>query len=764
MKNFLLFFLLAGVVSSAGGQVIEEAEYFIGSDPGEGNGISLLLKDGLADGSLESLSATVETGALSTGPAVLYIRVKKSDGSWSAPVGQVIMINSAPDVDPSAYPVLASAEIFSGSDPGEGNGTALSVASSSYSMATTSLEADGLPTGPSVLSVRFQKAGGDWSDPVRQVILVSEALKGASANYSAITQAEYFIGTDPGEGSGQALSAKDEAFSHPAEAVTANLSTTVLSAGSYRLGLRVKNDLNDWSEPLYQVMSVSDSTVIPMANRLTPVTGAEVFSGTDPGEGSGMSLTETITIPTGVFASFSGSLVVPDAPTGLIPVSVRFKTGETDWGTPVTVGMAAYKPTGDILVTWEDPVSRDSLAHALNYLGHHWDEFDRTGQPTLSLSGWKTIIWDERDFLTATQRDSLESFLLNNTESTLILSGEDVASYHDHGRAFSDSTFLRQTLKARLRFEDGGTGKAALPGRLIHDGYVDSVEVNTPDVIRPVYGSQTTIAWQTLTKPDSAYAIAYDGAYNVSFSTFSWSGFRTGLTGHLDRILSWVTGSGGSLPVELTSFTGSMDRNGVTLNWTTASEVNNYGWEVQRFLPDPEGLEGTGRNLSETDPSRTSGSVSEWKTIGFVAGSGTTNSPKSYSFQSLIATHKSLFRLKQLDLDGSVSYSGILELEAPMPDRFMVHQNYPNPFNPSTTIPVDVPTAGKLTLQVFNLLGQQVFAESQDLPSGGFTKLVWNASSGQNGSVASGLYFYRIHFRSQAGTTHQSGGSMVLMK
>ena len=126
------------------------------------------------------------------------------------------------------------------------------------------------------------------------------------------------------------------------------------------------------------------------------------------------------------------------------------------------------------------------------------------------------------------------------------------------------------------------------------------------------------------------------------------------------------------VPVELTSFTASVLQNekAVQLNWTTATETNNSGFEILRGVYPAN--------------SRTQND-NEWNTIGFVPGFGTTTEPKSYSFtDENVSTGIYKYRLKQIDFDGTFEYSNEIEVEVDFtPKEFVLYQNYPNPFNPT---------------------------------------------------------------------------------
>lgn len=142
------------------------------------------------------------------------------------------------------------------------------------------------------------------------------------------------------------------------------------------------------------------------------------------------------------------------------------------------------------------------------------------------------------------------------------------------------------------------------------------------------------------------------------------------------------------IPVELISFAAFVLQieKVVQLIWTTATETNNSGFEIQRTLSLLSPYQGEGGETGRG-----------WETIGFVPGFGTTTEPKSYSFIDDLSltpnlTHTLRYRLKQIDFDGSSEYSNEIEVEVDFtPKEFVLYQNYPNPFNPSTTIKYEIP-------------------------------------------------------------------------
>lgn len=203
------------------------------------------------------------------------------------------------------------------------------------------------------------------------------------------------------------------------------------------------------------------------------------------------------------------------------------------------------------------------------------------------------------------------------------------------------------------------------------------------------------------------------------------------------------------LPVELISFTGKLiDENHVLLEWQTATEVNNFGFDVERR----------------------SSSLTEWEKVGFVQGHGTTNSPKNYEFtdSELPNSDEVSYRLKQIDNDGTFAYSKtitvdlttITSVDDEVIYKFALEQNYPNPFNPSTTFEFTVPSDVKsqtsdVKLIVYDILGREVATlVNQKIHSGNY-EVKFEARN-----LSSGMYFYRIDIEDRYSATKK----MILLR
>lgn len=193
-----------------------------------------------------------------------------------------------------------------------------------------------------------------------------------------------------------------------------------------------------------------------------------------------------------------------------------------------------------------------------------------------------------------------------------------------------------------------------------------------------------------------------------------------------------ILGGGSPLPVELVSFTAELNKNDVLLLWTTATEVNNYGFEIERaHLRSKEG------NYAGVNSSVAGAS---WERLGFVEGHGNSNSPKNYSFvDSKPLSGKTIYRLKQINIDGVFKYSKEIEVEVGILGKYMLGQNFPNPFNPTTNINFSIPVTGYVKLTIYNTLGQKIATLVNGIREAGTHNISFNGSN-----LESGIYFYKL--------------------
>jgi hypothetical protein len=177
------------------------------------------------------------------------------------------------------------------------------------------------------------------------------------------------------------------------------------------------------------------------------------------------------------------------------------------------------------------------------------------------------------------------------------------------------------------------------------------------------------------------------------------------------------------VPVELTSFTAMAVGDGVQLSWTTATETNNRGFEIQRHAGS-----------------------SQWEEIGFVAGKGTITNPQSYSYTDNNVDEGTYFyRLKQIDFDGSINYSNEISVAVGnLPTNYSLSQNYPNPFNPTTAIQFQVPKTSLVSIKIYDLIGQEVKTLFNGQAQQGTYSVEWNGLNNDGIQLSSGTYIYRF--------------------
>ncbi|QQS36356.1 MAG: T9SS type A sorting domain-containing protein [Ignavibacteriales bacterium] len=191
------------------------------------------------------------------------------------------------------------------------------------------------------------------------------------------------------------------------------------------------------------------------------------------------------------------------------------------------------------------------------------------------------------------------------------------------------------------------------------------------------------------------------------------------------------------VPVELVSFNANRSNENVVLSWLTATELNNSGFEIER--------------RSETE---------DYTTVGFVKGFGTTSQAQSYSFIDVnVGTGSYTYRLKQIDFDGTFSYSNEVKIDMGIPAEFELSQNYPNPFNPSTKINFNLPVESRVSFKVFDILGQEVLSILNQNFVAGPHSITFDGSS-----LNSGVYFYRIDAAGVNGSEFSSVKKMILTK
>jgi hypothetical protein len=427
-----------------------------------------------------------------------------------------------------------------------------------------------------------------------------------------------------------------------------------------------------------------------------------------------------------------------------------FLTGDVNHANDTLTGFVTYNtPKTCLILNVGANRSRDSMVVHLNGAGLT-NQYDQTTIfPGIGLANWRTLIVLSENGtcnFSAALVDSLTSYLSTASDPvnkrTMMIFGNDIGYYKDPRRNASatvaDTVFYRQYLHAQYWSDSWVTNFPAadstlkgitspfttITGQRVNDAYPDCVAPatwNTGSVVPAL------IPVTESGDGDSCAAIAYSGTnYNVFYGSNYYYGYVPTVSGALSPqgvvlniIQNYIENNGGQLPVELASFTSSIDNRKVTLNWSTVTEENNAGFSIER------------KPVSST----------VWSSVGSVNGAGNSNSVKNYSFtDNNLATGKYNYRLKQSDYNGNFEYFNLSnEVNIGVPNKFALSQNYPNPFNPTTNINYGLPFDSKVMIKIFDITGREVSQIVNTVQPAGYYSINFNASV-----LSSGVYFYQI--------------------
>ncbi len=214
----------------------------------------------------------------------------------------------------------------------------------------------------------------------------------------------------------------------------------------------------------------------------------------------------------------------------------------------------------------------------------------------------------------------------------------------------------------------------------------------------------------------------YSGAFHNDHIT----SFTTSIVGTEDHCLEFSVNhfsefighepSGGALPVELVDFYAEKSNSAVQLYWTTATEENNAGFEVQRSM---DGM--------------------EWEVLTFVEGNGTTVEVQNYEWEDNNPKEGlNYYRLKQVDFDGTMDLSDVVFVDMGKREENQISV-FPNPIaSGNASVMIEVDNYQEAQLQVFSATGKQVNSESVDLIPGN------NRLTVSVDDLEEGLYFVYV--------------------
>ena len=228
----------------------------------------------------------------------------------------------------------------------------------------------------------------------------------------------------------------------------------------------------------------------------------------------------------------------------------------------------------------------------------------------------------------------------------------------------------------------------------------------------------------------------YGGSWDETSASLSGSDPYTATASGFASFSPFSVGNGGSLPVEITSFSANAHGTNVELSWATATELSNHGFEVQRTVISDQSSVNSSQIVNRKSK------IENWAKVAFVEGAGTSNAPKSYTYHDVASSAgKYAYRLKQIDHDGSFKYSGQVEAQIVFTaEDYKLTQNYPNPFNPTTTLRFAVKSPQFVTLKVYNSIGQEVrtlFEQTAD------ADVLYSIQFDGTG-LSSGVYYYTL--------------------
>jgi hypothetical protein len=277
------------------------------------------------------------------------------------------------------------------------------------------------------------------------------------------------------------------------------------------------------------------------------------------------------------------------------------------------------------------------------------------------------------------------------------------------------------------------------------DGTIESIR-------QEIYGLEKLLSiWLPPVGIDSISYSMIGAANNLNLKKAYWNYMLISYDGSggmhnpkyaIDVLTKSISAIGGVVPVQMTSFAAEVNGNAVTLNWETATETNNQGFEVQRK---------TGTSFEK---------------LAFIEGKGTSSEASLYSYTDKVTSFNGVvvYRLKQIDYDGTYQYSKEIEIELNGPVDFQLIQNYPNPFNPSTKFSYNLPVESKVKVLVYSIAGEMVAELVNSSQTAGNYDLEFNSNNAIT-SLSSGVYFYTIEAVALDGSrTFKETKKMVLLK
>ena len=329
--------------------------------------------------------------------------------------------------------------------------------------------------------------------------------------------------------------------------------------------------------------------------------------------------------------------------------------------------------------------------------------------------------------ITGNDNSVYASFLLNVTSTTnLDVTGDYFASFRDTSGSIKRAyVYIKQVTSSTYSIGLAKSSSTSLTW------YGTNLNTNTTYLIVVNYvfqsGDDAVNLWVNPSfsgsEPTSDVQIS-SGSDATSLGGFQFLQRTSSGDEEIDGLRVATSWAQAPLPVEITSFSALPYGNNVELIWSTATEVNNYGFDVERKVQN----------------------INIWDKIGFVPGLGNSNTPHEYSFidKNPFDATSFYYRLKQIDVDGKYVLSDAILVNLNVPDKPKLLQNNPNPFNPSTSIKFFIPNQSDVKIKVYDLLGREVTTLINKNVSEGYHIVFWNGVDKYGGFSSSGVYLYRL--------------------
>ncbi len=804
LRVFIALLLITGLMQNTSAQSpLSAGEYFIDTDPGEGSGTPLTSPDGQFNELFEEFTNSISTSLLSEGVHTLYVRFRNIDDSWGNVLAKPFIVR-----EESAFLVqlpskLTNAEYFIDADPGLGNGIALDVADGNYDGVfeniAGSMNTSSFTEGAHTLYVRFRNSNNAWGNVLAKPFIVREESAFLVQFPPKLTNAEYFIDADPGEGNGAALNVTDGNYDGVFENITGSLNSSSFTDGAHTLFVRFRNSNNAWGNVLAKPFIVREESAFFV--QLPPnLTNAEYFVDADPGLGNGTALNVTDGNYDGVFENIAGSMNTSSFTEGAHTLFVRFKNSNDAWGNALAKPFIVREESAFLvqlppkLTNAEYFVDADpglGNGTALDVTDGNYDGVFENITGNLNSSSFTDgahtlfvrfrnsndtwgnvlakpfVVRDESAFTINMPPKMVSAEYFIDSDSG---SGDGIALKAADGSfdQFTENVF--DTLKTNSLNEDihsigmrflESNGNWSNPFYSIIEIKNITAPLQPTGLTAIARNRKAILNW--FKNPDhdiSNYVLYRSLTYDfVPDSTDSLATVSKNDTSYIDRDLTngvqyfykikavdvanlYSEASGQAVAVPFNtppeSFVLHLPADKDTL--ANVTDPTLFVWKMAKDI-DEDSLSYTiwihGPNLDTTISN-----IAD-TTVEF-SGNGVFIISSTYAWKVDVSDGTDWTACIDSFTFVTSDFVGVNDNENAIPGQFSLYQNYPNPFNPTTTIRFDLLEQSRVVLRIYNILGHEVRTLVSGEVNAGSHSYTWNGKNQSGKDVSSGIYLYRI--------------------